>query len=403
MGNSDLGSWLLILFPMDALHNIRVLDFSRVLAGPYCAQLLGDYGASVIKIEQPGVGDGTRQWGPPWVGEQSAYFLSANRNKRSLTLNLKSTEGIEIAKVLIAQADVLIENFLPGTMDKLGLGYDVAKAINPRLIYCAITGYGQTGPYKDDAGYDFMIQAQGGLMAITGPADGEPFKAGVALTDVITGLFAANAILAALHHRERSGEGQFIDVALFDAQVASLVNVAHNALAGEPARRYGNAHANIVPYQSFATNDGHIALAVGTDAQFQRLCDVMGRDDLKRDARFATNPLRVQHRDAMIPLLESEFAQRTTQQWLALIKPAGIPISAINDVPAVLRDPQVQAREMVQAIEGVKLLGPVAKLSATPARIQSVPPLLGQHTDEILRELGYSPHDVDVLHNQGVV
>jgi crotonobetainyl-CoA:carnitine CoA-transferase CaiB-like acyl-CoA transferase len=388
---------------MTSLYDLTVLDFSRVLAGPYCAQLLGDYGASVIKVEQPGAGDGTRQWGPPWIGEQSAYFLSANRNKRSLTLNLKSTAGIEVAKNLIVQADVLIENFLPGTMDKLGLGYEAAKTINPRLIYCAITGYGQTGPYKDDAGYDFMIQAQGGLMAITGPADGEPYKAGVALTDVITGLFAVNAILAALHYREGSGEGQFIDVALFDAQVASLVNVAHNALAGEPARRYGNAHANIVPYQSFATSDGHIALAVGTDAQFQKLCDLLGRDDLKRDARFTTNPLRVQHRDAMIPLLESEFAQRTTQQWLARIKPAGIPISAINDVPAVLRDPQVQAREMVQEIDGVKLLGPVAKLSATPAHIQSVPPLLGQHTDEILRELGYSAEDIEAMHKNSII
>jgi crotonobetainyl-CoA:carnitine CoA-transferase CaiB-like acyl-CoA transferase len=220
---------------------------------------------------------------------------------------------------------------------------------------------------------------------------------------VITGLFAANAILVALHHRERSGEGQFIDVALFDAQVASLVNVAHNALAGEPARRYGNAHANIVPYQAFATRDGHVALAVGTDAQFQKLCDVMARDDLKRDPRFATNPMRVQHRDVLIPLLESEFAPRTTAEWLAQIKPAGIPISAINDVPAVLRDPQVLAREMVQEIDGVKLLGPVAKLSATPARIQAVPPLLGEHTDEILRELGYSAQDIDTLHKQGIV
>jgi crotonobetainyl-CoA:carnitine CoA-transferase CaiB-like acyl-CoA transferase len=275
---------------MTSLNDLTVLDFSRVLAGPYCAQLLGDYGASVIKVEQPGAGDGTRQWGPPWIGEQSAYFLSANRNKRSLTLNLKSTAGIEVAKNLIVQADVLIENFLPGTMDKLGLGYEAAKTINPRLIYCAITGYGQTGPYKDDAGYDFMIQAQGGLMAITGPAEGEPYKAGVALTDVITGLFAANAILTALHHRERSGEGQFIDVALFDAQVASLVNVAHNALAGAPSQRYGNAHANIVPYQAFATRDGHIALAVGTDSQFRKLCDLLQRDDLKRDSRFNTNP-----------------------------------------------------------------------------------------------------------------
>lgn len=389
---------------MGALDGIRVLDLSRVLAGPYCAQLLGDYGADVIKVEQPGIGDPTRQWGPPWVGEQSAYFLSANRNKRSLTLNLKSEPGLAILRQLIATADVLIENFLPGVMDGLGVGYAAARRINPRLIYCSITGYGQTGPARDEPGYDFIIQAQGGLMAITGPEHGEPYKVGVAITDVLCGLFAAQAILAALHHRERSGEGQHIDVALLDAQVAALVNVAHNYFAtGAPPRRYGNAHANIVPYQTFATRDGHLALAVGTDAQFRRLCEAMGREDLRDDPRFATNPQRIAHRDALIPLLAETLAQRTTGEWLDILKPSGVPVSPINDVPTILNDPHVLARGMVQTIAGVTLLGPVAKLGATPATIRAAPPALGEHTDEILRDLGFDAQHIAALRAEGVV
>lgn len=387
-----------------ALSDLLVLDLSRVLAGPYCAQLLGDLGAHVIKIEQPGVGDPTRQWGPPWVGEQSAYFLSANRNKRSLTLNLKSEPGLAILRRLMATADVLIENFLPGVMDGLGAGYAAARRINPRLIYCSITGYGQTGPARDEPGYDFIIQAQGGLMAITGPAQGEPYKAGVAITDVLCGLFAAQAILAALHHRERSGEGQHIDVALLDAQVAALVNVAHNYFAtGEPPRRYGNAHANIVPYQTFATRDGHLALAVGTDAQFRRLCEAMGREDLRDDPRFATNPQRVAHRNALISLLAETFAQRTTGEWLDILKPSGVPVGPINDVPTILNDPHVLARGMVQTIAGVTLLGPVAKLGATPATIRAAPPALGEHTDEVLRDLGFDAQHIATLRAEGVV
>jgi crotonobetainyl-CoA:carnitine CoA-transferase CaiB-like acyl-CoA transferase len=389
---------------MSSLSDITILDLSRVLAGPYCTQVLGDLGANVIKVEQPGSGDSTRQWGPPWAGEHSAYFLSANRNKRSLTLDLKSPEGAGIARRLIARADVLVENFLPGVMAKLGLDYERARHLNPFLVYCSITGYGQTGPYRNEPGYDFMIQAQGGFMSITGPEDGEPYKAGVAVADITTGLFAANAILAALHHRDRTGEGQWIDVALFDAQVASLINVAHNYLAtGEAPRRYGNAHASIVPYQSFATRDGHIALAVGADAQYRRLCEIMQRDDLRDDPRFATNPGRVQHREALIPSLADEFAKRDTQHWLALIKPAGIPISVINDVPAALNDPHVRSRGMVQEIGGAQLLGPVAKMSATPATIRAAPPRLGEHTYEILAELGYADAQIQRWRSDGVV
>ena len=282
---------------MQALQGIRVLDLSRVLAAPYCTQLLGDYGAEIIKVEQPGSGDGTRQWGPPFVGEQSAYFLSVNRNKQSVTMDFKTEVGASLIKELAAHCDVLIENFLPGTLARVGLDYDTLRELHPGLIYCSVTGYGQTGPYKDRPGYDFVIQAQGGLMSITGEPGGEPMKVGVAIADITTGLFAANAILAALHHRQKTGRGQYIDVALLDSQVAWLANVAHNYLAGEVPVRYGNAHASIVPYQTFATSDSFIAIAVGSDAQYQRLCACAGCMALWDDERFRTNPGRVRHRD----------------------------------------------------------------------------------------------------------
>lgn len=393
-----------------ALADIRVIDLSRVLAGPYCTQLLADFGADVIKVEQPGVGDGTRGWGPPWVGDQSAYFLAANRNKRSLTLNLKSEDGRFILHKLITTADVLIENFKVGTTKKLGIDYDTLKEINPRLIYCSISGYGQDGPARDLPGYDFIIQAQGGLMSITGPADGEPHKVGVAIADITAGLFAANAILTALHARQQSGEGQFIDVALFDTQLAWLANVAHNYFATQDTpQRYGNAHANIVPYQTFVTKDGFIAIGVGTDGQFKRLCMAGDRADLWQDGRFQTNEGRVTYREALVPELGAMFKGQETAVWLQICQENNIPAGPINDIPTALNDPQAQAREMVQTIEHptagtIELLGPVAKLSATPAAIHSAPPLLGADTDSILSiELGLDTTELARLRKTGVL
>lgn len=392
-----------------ALDDILVVDLSRVLAGPYCTMMLGDYGAEIIKVEQPNSGDGTRQWGPPWVGEFSAYFLTANRNKKSITLNLKSEKGKHLLRQLIRQADVVVENFKVGTMEKLGLSYDTLKAENPRLIYCAITGYGQTGPNKDRAGYDFMIQAQGGIMSISGPADGEPHKVGVAIADITTGLFACNAILTALHHRERTGEGQFIDVALLDTQVAWLANVAQNYFAtGQPPQRYGNAHPNIVPYETFRTADGIIALAVGSERQYQKLCGVLDAPELWDDVRFQTNAGRVAQREELVGLLGVAFGKRPSSHWLPLLTKAGIPASPINDIPTVLADPQIAAREMVQTVthasgQSIELLGPVAKLSQTPATIESAPPLLGEDTTAVFQQkLGLSKDEIEQLFQQGI-
>ena len=393
-----------------ALGDIRIIDLSRVLAGPYCTMVLSDYGAEVIKIEQPGIGDGTRQWGPPWVGSESAYFMTMNRNKRSLTLNLKSDEGKAILKKLVAGADVLIENFKVGTMKRMGLDYETLSQENPALIYCSITGYGQTGPYRNRPGYDFMIQAQGGIMSITGPADGEPHKVGVAIVDITTSLFAATAILSALHYRERTGEGQYIDVALLDSQVAWLANVAHNYFAtGKTPGRYGNAHPNIVPYETFPTADGQVALAIGSDGQFRRMCEVAGRPDLWEDERFQTNAGRVKDRALLIAKLQELFRTRTTNQWIELLINANIPIGPINDIPTILNNPQVAAREMVQEVEHptagpIKVLGPVAKLSRTPAKVRSAPPTLGNQTEALLHhDLGYSLEEIARWRENGVI
>lgn len=391
------------------LSDLRILDMSRILAGPYCAMLLGDLGADVLKVEAPGTGDGTRQWGPPWAGDQSAYFLSANRNKRSIVLDLKQAEGQIIVRRLAARCDVLIENFMPGTMDRFGLAYETLAEVNQRLIYCAISGYGQNGPRRDEAGYDFAIQAEGGLMSITGPAAGEPYKTGVAVVDITAGLFAAQAILAALHERGRSGRGQFIDIALFDSQLGWLANAAQNFLVtGETPSRYGNAHPNIVPYQSFDAADVPFALAVGSDAQFRRLCTAVDRPEWAVDERFRSNPQRVAHRDQLIPLLQELFLTRPAVTWLALLRAANIPCAAINDIPAALADPQVAAREMLQQVAHpsaglLTLIGPVPKLSRTPAAIRRPPPRHGQHTAEILAELGYSEEEERELRQRGVI
>jgi len=375
------------------LGGIRILDLSRVLAGPFCTQLLGDLGAEVIKIEQPNNGDDTRQWGPPWFHGESAYYLSCNRNKKSVTINLQTDAGRDLIRQLATHCDVLVENFKTGAMAKWGLGYSSLREINPRLIYCAITGYGQTGPLATRPGYDFIIQAQGGLMSITGDPEGEPCKAGVAVADIVTGLYAHNAILAALFHRERTGEAQCIDIALFDAQISWLANVAMNYLVtGEPPKRYGNLHPNIVPYQTFKTADGHLALGVGNDGQFQKLCEQLELTELASEARFQTNAGRVKNRNALVEILQKIFCQRATTEWIEQLTAAGIPAGPINTVAQALAEPQVAAREMIVEImhpsgEPLKFLGPVPKFSATAARIQSPPPLLGQHTDEVLREL----------------
>lgn len=389
--------------PDSALADLRVIDFSRVLAGPYCTMLLADFGAQVIKVESL-AGDDTRQWGPPWLDGESAYYLSINRNKRSIALDLKHPKGQEIARQLANRADVLVENFKIGGMAKFGLDYETLNQTNPGLIYCSITGYGQDGPNAALAGYDFIIQAEGGVMSITGPEEGPPYKVGVAIADVTAGMYASHAILAALHHREQTGQGQYIDIALFDAQLGWLVNVAQNYLvSGEPPKRYGNAHANIVPYEVFQTADGYLALGVGNDRQYKLLCEAAERLDLWDDPRFQTNPGRVTHRRELIPLWQAVFRTRSTAAWIASLNELGIPAGPINDIPSALSCPQTAARQMVQEVkrEGgrpVRLVGPVAKLSRTPARISSPPPRLGEHTRQILEEeLGFSPQEIEVL------
>lgn len=387
-----------------ALAGLRVIDFSRVLAGPYCTMLLADLGADVIKVEHPQGGDDTRQWGPPWLDGESAYFLSVNRNKRSLTLNLKHPKGRELAHQLAISADILVENFKVGTMAKYGLDYETLSQQNPGLIYCSITGYGQNGPDRDRAGYDFIVQAEAGLMSIIGPPEGPPYKVGVAIVDITAGMFASHAILAALYSRQQTGRGQMIDIALLDSQIAWLANVAQNYLvSGQAPKRYGNAHPNIVPYEVFQTSDGYLALGVGNDKQYQRLCDVAGRTDLRDDARFQTNPGRVTFRDELIPKLQEVFRSRPTATWIEQLSAKGIPVGPINDIPTVMQHPQVQARQMVQIIQrpdgkDVPQLGPVAKYSATPARIYRHPPALGEHSQEILRQdLNLADHEIEEL------
>lgn len=400
---------------LHALSHITVLDLSRVLAGPYATMTLGDYGAEVIKVEQPGRGDDSRHWGPPFTdGGQSAYFLCANRNKRSLTLNLKTEAGQTIFRRLAVQADVVVENFKAGGMERMGLGYDSLRTDNPGLIYCAITGYGQTGPDRALPGYDTVIQAQGGIMSITGPTgdgtDGEPFKVGVAIVDITAGLQAAVAILTALQHRERTGEGQQIDIALYDTQLSWLANVASGyLLSGDPPRRYGNAHGTVVPYQTFATADGHLMLAVGNDRQFASLADEVGEPTWADDERFATNPARVQFRELLIPALAEHFRRYATDEWIGRLRAVGVPCGPVNDIPTALQAPQAEHRQMVQTVtdgngDRVPLVGPVPKMDRTPAQIFRPPPLLGEHTNELLREkLALTTAEIEALRENGVV
>ncbi|CAO3360364.1 CaiB/BaiF CoA transferase family protein [Azospirillum palustre] len=396
------------------LSHIRVLELSRVLAGPWSAQTLADLGADVIKVERPGAGDDTRAWGPPWAGDQSAYFLSTNRGKRSITIDFERPEGQELVRRLAAQADVVIENFKVGGLVKYGLDYDSLKAVNPRLVYCSITGFGQTGPYRNRAGYDFMIQGMGGLMSITGQPDGEPgggpVKVGVAVTDIFTGLYATIGIMGALAHRDRTGEGQQVDLALLDVQVAVLANQAMNCLVGGKApQRLGNAHPNIVPYQAFATRDGYIILAVGNDGQFAKFCTVADRPDLAKDERYATNPARVANRKELVALLEELIRTRDSHDWLDALEQVGVPCGPINDLAAVFEDPQVKARNIHQDLPhptqgSVPTVASPIRYSGTPLVHDTAPPTLGQHTDTVLAEaLGLGEADIAALREKGVI
>lgn len=404
-----------------ALSHLRVLDLSRVLAGPWCGQNLADLGAEVIKVERPGVGDDTRHWGPPFLKDaqgqntsEAAYYLAANRNKQSLTLDFTQAEGQRIVRELAAKSDILVENFKVGGLAAYGLDYASLKAINPKLIYCSITGFGQDGPYAKRAGYDFMIQGLGGLMSLTGIPEGEPgagpMKAGVALTDILTGLYATVAVLAALAHREKTGEGQHIDMALLDVQVACLANQAMNYLTtGTPPRRLGNAHPNIVPYQDFPTADGDLILTVGNDSQFRKFCEVAGHAEWGSDPRFVSNSQRVAHRAELIPLIRQVTVFRTTGEWVALLEAAGVPCGPVNDLAQVFADPQVLARglrvDIPHPLAGStpQVASPL-RLSASPVQYRNAPPLLGEHSEAILRDvLGLDAGQIADLRAAGVV
>jgi formyl-CoA transferase len=392
------------------LEGFRILDLSRVLAGPYCTMILGDLGAEVIKVERPGVGDDTRAWGPPFADGESAYYLCANRNKKSITVNLKSAAGQDLIRQLARISDVLVENYKVGELATLGLGYEDLKQNNPGLVYCSITGYGQTGPDKDLPGYDFVIQGRGGVMSITGAPDGEPMKVGVAVVDITAGLYAANAVQAALLARSKTGKGQAIDIALLDAQVAWLANVASNYLvSGNPPGRFGNAHPTIVPYQSFRARDGFFCLAVGNDGQWQKLCALVHQPELAQDPRFATNPTRVQHREVLISLLQVIFQAQEIDFWLEEIAAAGIPCGPVQTIDQVFSDPQVLVRDMVWMMPHptageVSLVGSPLKLSETPVVARLHPPLLGEHTEEVLTGvLGYTADHITQLRTEKAI
>lgn len=400
---------------MGALSHIRVLDLSRVLAGPWCAQTLADFGADVIKIERPGAGDDTRHWGPPYLKtpdgqdtREAAYYLAANRNKRSVTVDIATPEGQRIIRELAAQSDVVLENYKAGQLSKYGLDYASLKALKPDLVYCSVTGFGQTGPYAHRAGYDFIVQGLGGFMSITGERDGRPGggpqKAGVAIADLATGLYSTIAVLSALAHRDRTGEGQHIDMALLDVQVALLANMNTNYLAsGQAPTRWGNAHPNIVPYQTFQTRDGWIIVAVGNDGQFRKFVETGGRPELADDVRFATNPERVRHRDTLVPILEAMTQTLSRREWIDALEAAGVPCGPINSLDEVFENEQVVARGLEIELPhpsgaNVRLVRNPIRMSGTPPEAKSAPPLLGEHTDAVLREvLGYDDAAIAAL------
>ncbi|WP_432474475.1 CaiB/BaiF CoA transferase family protein [Amphritea sp. HPY] len=398
-----------------ALSHIRVLDLSRILAGPWAGQMLADFGADVVKVERPGAGDDTRGWGPPFIKDSdgnaadAAYFHSANRGKKSIAIDMTQPEGQALIRRLAQEVDVVLENYKVGGLKKYGLDYESLKAVNPKLIYCSVTGFGQDGPYSQRAGYDFMIQAMGGLMSVTGEPDGQPMKVGVALADVMTGLYACNAVQAALLHRNETGVGQHIDMALLDVQVATLANQAMNFLiGGKVPGRLGNAHPNIVPYEAFATADGHVILAVGNDGQFAKFCDLAGAPELAKNPAFETNALRVENRTDLTPLVAELMLQHSSDWWLDTLSQHGVPSGPINTIDKVFENEQVVHRKMQ-----VELDHPVAgkvpgvacpvKFSETPITYSSAPPTLGQHTDQVLSGLGLDEAQIAQLKQNKVI
>ncbi len=390
------------------LQGIRVLDLSRVLAGPLCGMMLGDLGADVIKIEAF-AGDDTRYWGPPWQGPEeraeSAYYLSVNRNKRSVAINLKTSQGVELVRDLAVRSQIVLENFRPGKAAEFGLDWDSLSALQPSLVYCSISGFGQSGPYRDRPGYDYVVQAMSGLMSITGPIAGDPSRVGVPISDVLAGLFAVNSVLAALRHSEHTGQGQFLDVSLLDCQLAALVNVAGAFLVdGLPPKRHGNQHPNIAPYQVFQAADLPFVLAAGNDRQFGRLCEVIGRPDLSSDARFESNGKRVKNRAELVRELELSFSLRPAEEWVSHLLELGVPAGPILSVAEALQDQHVVERGLIPEADGFRSLRYPVQFSATDPRVRNKPPRLGEHTGQVLKELlGLSCEQIDKLNQEGAI
>jgi crotonobetainyl-CoA:carnitine CoA-transferase CaiB-like acyl-CoA transferase len=386
--------------PQGPLAGLTVLDLTRVLSGPYCTMLLADMGARVIKIEQPGRGDETRAWGPPFVAGESAYFLSINRNKESVALDFKQPGGRKALDRLLDRADILVENFRPGTLDRIGLGYASVAATHSRLVYCSISGFGQTGPRRNQAGYDAVMQAEGGLMSVTGAADGPAYRVGVAIADLVAGLLAAQGIVLALYSRDRTGRGQHVDVGMLDGVVSLLTyHASMHLTTATMSQRVGNRHATIAPYDTFSAADGELFLAVGNDDQFRRFCDVTGQQSLLTDERFATNPARVVHHRELRELLAPILRQQSRAHWSDVLTRAGVPCGAVRDVPDALSDPQLMARQMIEAVEHaaagtIKVLGVPIKLSETPGSVRTAPPMLGQHTEQVLAEIGMTLNEI---------